>query len=179
MNFYVRPHVHRFNDISLFVVSGDEPRADARLDHSDPETDKTTTFQNNPSFLPHSPSRNISPLIFEEDVGNRNLSRSACSPTTQTDLHPAWDRKGQRSGSFQGFGFLPGGLGRVLEHCPWRGHGGRHVAVRRALRGMDSRQGIGVARGPGRGLVRSLRIRFRASTKMLVARRTPDLYSRD
>lgn len=47
--------------VSLFVVSGDEPQADARLDHSDPETDKTTTFQSNPFFLLHSPYE-ISPL---------------------------------------------------------------------------------------------------------------------
>lgn len=81
-------------------------------------------------------------------------------------------------GSFQESVPLLDDLGRVLGHCSWQVQGVRRVA-RRADLGRDATEGIAVARRLGRVLVRSLRIRFRASTMMLVARRTPDLYSRD
>lgn len=94
------------------------------------------------------------------------------------DRRQASDRKGRRFGSFRESDPLRGGLGRVLGDCPWQVRGVQRVAQRVVL-GRGWREGIAVAREPGRGFVRSLRIRSRASTRMLVARRTPDLYSRD
>jgi hypothetical protein len=105
------------------------------------------------------------------DVGNRSQSGSACLLTSRMDLRRAWDRRDRKFGSFQGSVPLLGGLDRVLGYCPWR--------ARRAILGRGATEGIAVARGLGWAFVRSLRIRFRASTMMLVARRTPDLYSRD
>jgi len=90
----------------------------------------------------------------------------------------AWDRKDRRSGSFQGSALLLSDLGRVLGQCPWPVRGVRRAAQRASL-GRGAMEGIATARSLVRGWVRSLRIRFRASTRSLVARRTPDLYSRD
>lgn len=98
--------------------------------------------------------------------------------TSQMDPHQASGRMDRRFGSFRESDPLRSGLGRVLGDCPWQVRDVRRVA-QRVVPGRDSRKGIAVAREPGRGFVRSLRIRFRASTRMLVARRTPDLYSRD
>lgn len=94
------------------------------------------------------------------------------------DPHRALGRMDRKFGSFRESVPLLGELVRVPEDCPWQAHDVRRVA-QRVVRDKGSRKGIAVAREPGRGFVRSLRIRFRAWTRTLVARRTPDLYSRD
>jgi hypothetical protein len=112
------------------------------------------------------------------DVGNHSRSRSACLLTSRMDPRRASGRRDRRSGSFQGSVLRLGDLGRVLGHCPWPDRDVRRAA-QRAVLGMSATVGIGLARGLVRGFDRSLRIRFPASTRRMVARRTPDLYSRD
>jgi hypothetical protein len=107
-----------------------------------------------------------------------SLSESACLQTIRTGLHQAWDRRDQRSGSFQEFDLLRGGFDRDPEHYPWVELDDRGVAYC-ALIDTDLSEGNAPARGLGRALVRSIRVPYRASMTMLVVRRIPDLYSRD
>ena len=120
----------------------------------------------------------VRPSTSVVDVGSHNQSKNACLPTSQMDPHQALGRRGRRFGSFRESVPLLGGLGHALGYCPWQVHDVQCVA-QRVVPGKGSRKRIAVVRQLGRGFVRSLRIRFRASTRMLVGRRTPDLYSRD